>query len=340
MRKDEDMGKLLSKEEIALLFQKLKRTYDLYGPKRFVGDGCFSDTDTIRYGLLENWEDLVWDQKSDYSFKEILFPISETILYFTEDEMKVPDEKERRNLVFLRSCDMHALKRLDEIYLRNGAEDFYYKRMRENTDFILMGCDQSFTSCFCVSMGSNHYDNTLAIFPQGEGAYLKIDAEGWSELLKNLGQEADQEIPYVKENQQKVEIPKKLPDGIQNDPLWEEYTSRCIGCGRCNFVCPTCTCFTMQDIFYKDNPKTGERRRVWASCQVDGYTDMAGGIQFRKTQGDRMRFKVLHKINDFNKRFGYQMCIGCGRCEDVCPEYISYIECVRKLKEKEDEANV
>ena len=97
---------------------------------------------------------------------------------------------------------------------------------------------------------------------------------------------------------------------------------------------------TMQDIFYRDNEKAGERRRVWASCQVDGYTDMAGGISFRKTQGDRFRFKVMHKIYDYEKRFGYPMCVGCGRCDDVCPEYISYSNCINRLaKEKKPMKN-
>ena len=94
----------------------------------------------------------------------------------------------------------------------------------------------------------------------------------------------------------------------------------------------------MQDIFYRDNPKAGERRRVWASCQVDGYTDIAGGISFRKKQGDRFRFKVMHKIYDYEKRFGYPMCVGCGRCDNICPEYISYSNCVNRLAKEEEEA--
>ena len=122
------------------------------------------------------------------------------------------------------------------------------------------------------------------------------------------------------------------------DEIWQEYGARCIKCGRCNFVCPTCTCFTMQDIFYRDNANVGERRRVWASCQIDGYTEMAGGHGFRKSQGDRMRFKVMHKIYDFEKRFGYPMCVGCGRCDDVCPEYISYSNCVNRLAKEESES--
>ena len=92
------------------------------------------------------------------------------------------------------------------------------------------------------------------------------------------------------------------------------------------------------DIFYKDNAKVGERRRVWASCQIDGYTDMAGGHGFRQSNADRMRFKVMHKIYDYEKRFGYPMCVGCGRCDDVCPEYISYSNLVNRLAKEESKA--
>ena len=34
------------------------------------------------------------------------------------------------------------------------------------------------------------------------------------------------------------------------------------------------------------------------------------------------------------------MCVGCGRCDDVCPEYISFSHCLNRLsdamKEVED----
>jgi len=53
-----------------------------------------------------------------------------------------------------------------------------------------------------------------------------------------------------------------------------------------------------------------------------------------------MRFKVMHKALDFKQRAGYQMCVGCGRCDDVCPEYISFSHCLNRLsdamKEVED----
>ena len=146
------------------------------------------------------------------------------------------------------------------------------------------------------------------------------------------GEICDFEVDYVKENIINLEVPENIDIvELSKHTMWDEYDTRCIACGKCNFVCPTCTCFTMQDIYYKENENVGERRRVWASCQVDGYTDMAGGHSFRKKQGERMRYKVMHKIHDFNKRFGYQMCVGCGRCDDACPQYISLSECIEKV---------
>jgi anaerobic sulfite reductase subunit A len=89
----------------------------------------------------------------------------------------------------------------------------------------------------------------------------------------------------------------------------------------------------MQDLFYSENGKAGERRRVLASCMVDGFTDVAGGGSYRKKNGDRMRFKVMHKVYDYKKREGYHMCVGCGRCDDICPEYISFSNIINKLED-------
>ena len=328
------MGNLFNIKTASCLLEKLQKEYDVYGPKRFPGDGCFSDTVTVRYGILNSLEELVWDMKSDYSFKETLLPISDTIMYFTESSTKLPEPKKKR-LIFLRSCELHALKRLDEIYLRNGAVDYYYQEARKNAKFILMGCEHSFESCFCVSMGTNQSDGYDAyIHPEKDGFYLEFKDDELKKSAQGLSApQKDSKIQYVSENEEKVCLPVHLPEDIGLHEMWQEYAGRCIGCGRCNFVCPTCTCFTMQDIFYRDNENAGERRRVWASCQVDGYSDIAGGIRFRKDQGERMRFKVLHKVYNYKNRFGYHMCVGCGRCENVCPEYISYIHCLHKLSE-------
>ena len=329
------MGYQLSKEKANGIFRQWAEKYDIFAPVLMEGEGCFSDTDIIRYEKVDSLDDIEWNKKSDYSFKEVLLAINETLFYFTEDQTTIPKGPEKDILIFLRACDLHAVKRLDDIYLNNKFEDYYYARIREKARFVLMGCETTCTSGFCVSMGTNKADNY--------DAYIKVDGDKvmmdvkWEDLVIRMeGTESVEVTPdYVTENKEKVTLPKNLSNDSFSNPIWKEYGDRCIKCGRCNFVCPTCTCFTMQDIFYKDNAKVGERRRVWASCQIDGYTDMAGGHGFRQSQGDRMRFKVMHKIYDFEKRFGYPMCVGCGRCDDVCPEYISYSNCVNRLAKEE-----
>lgn len=332
------MGYQMSGNDAEALFCSWTKKYDVFAPMLFEGEGCFSDTDIIRYGTPKSLSDIVWDRKSDYSFKEILLKIHEVLFYFTEDQTMVPKGPDKDILIFLRACDLHAVKRLDEIYLNNGYEDFYYRRVRERAKFILMGCDTTCGSGFCVSMGTNRAENYAAyIKPEGETVSFDVKDNALESEIRDMANVRTVEVEpvYVTENKEKVTLPKMLSNESFTKEIWKEYGERCIGCGRCNFVCPTCTCFTMQDIFYKENPKAGERRRVWASCQTDGYTSIAGGHEYRREQSDRMRFKVMHKIYDYEKRFGYPMCVGCGRCDDVCPEYISYSNCVNRLAKEE-----
>lgn len=333
------MGYSISLENSDALFQSLSDKYDIYAPKVFEGEGCFSDTDSLRYGKVTSFDEIEMERKSEYSFKEVLIPVRETLFYYAENQTIVPEEDQKGAIIFVRSCDLHAIKRLDQIYLKNGASDFYYERRREKVKFALIGCEETCKSGFCVSMGTNQtdaYDFSFKMTADGILVDCKDETlAGYFDALKS----ADQEVTpdFVTSNEEVVTLPKNLSNESFTDELWQEYGSRCINCGRCNFVCPTCTCFTMQDIFYKDNQNAGERRRVWASCQIEGYTDMAGGHSFRKTNADKMRFKVMHKIYDYEKRFGYPMCVGCGRCDDVCPEYISYSNLVNKLAKKEAE---
>ncbi|WP_252231829.1 anaerobic sulfite reductase subunit AsrA [Clostridium sp. ZBS15] len=326
------MGYKLNKTDVNNIFDNLSREYDIYAPKLFLGEGTYSDTDRIRYGKVENIDEIVFDKKAEYSSKEILLPISETLFFFTEDEIKEAKTSKKGAIVFLRSCDLHAIKRMDDIYLKNGHEDFYYKRLREKTKFILIGCEKSFEKCFCVSMETNKTDEYAAYLKViGDEVYIDTKEEEFIKLF-SIGENVEVKPDFVSENNKKVSVPENLSLDIINSKMWEDYSTRCIACGRCNFVCPTCTCFTMQDIFYTDNGKAGERRRVWASCQVDGFTEMAGGHTFRADKGQRMRFKVMHKVYDYKKKWGYHMCVGCGRCDDICPEYISFSNCVNKLE--------
>jgi anaerobic sulfite reductase subunit A len=327
------MGYQISTAGMDAVLKKISEKYCIYAPKRFEGGGAFSDTDCIRYGEIKSVNEIVFDEKSRFSFKEILTPISQTMFYFTEHQMIEPEFPKKGAVVFLRSCDLHAVKRLDQVYLHNGSPDYYYSRTRGNLKFVLIGCKECFDSCFCVDMGTNISTNYDMSIDQADNGYL-VDSrcDEFTSLLQDNAETSLKVEPcHVTETKTHVSIPEDLDISVMKSSMWDEYSKRCINCGRCNFSCPTCTCFTVQDIFYKENPKTGERRRVTASCMVDGFTDVAGGGSYRKDNGQRMRFKVLHKVLDFKQRNGFQMCVGCGRCDDVCPEYISFSHIINRL---------
>ena len=119
---------------------------------------------------------------------------------------------EQELLIFLRSCDLHAVRRLDEIYLRNGFEDIYYKKFREKAKFIVMGCETSFNSCFCVDMKTNQTDEYDAyIHLEADQVAFKIKDE---QLLKDsdLKDMSTHEVTpkFVTENSVHVDIPEKI----------------------------------------------------------------------------------------------------------------------------------
>ena len=329
------MGYLLSKDSFADVMAELGKTYRLFAPVVKEGEGRFKDTDVIRYDFITSADELELEKKSDYAFKEFMLPMSETLFYFTEDHVKEADIDQKPVIVFLRSCDMHAVKRLDHMYLENGSEeDWFYRRRRDLVKFALIGCGHSYEDCFCVDMNSNKTEDGYVFsvdFVDGQYRCDVPDSEMDDLFAAADSEKADVTPQFVTENEVHVNVPESIPNSIYNSDVWDEYSVRCVNCGRCNLVCPTCTCFTMQDVFYTDNGRVGERRRVSASCMIDGYTNVAGGGQYRRTNGERMRFKVLHKIHDYRKRNGYDMCVGCGRCDMVCPEYISFSACINKV---------
>ena len=314
------MGYKVSFDEANQIFAKLNSEYEIWAPKRFPGKGRYSDTDIIRYDKVKTVEEIVFDEKSDFPAKEVLSPITEPLI-----------------IIFMRPCDIAAQQRQERIYLGNGGfNDMYYERMHEKVKIVMMQCDLDDDTCFCVSMGTNKTDNySLAVVCQDGALKVEVKDEAFAPYFE--GKTADDYTPsFPTENKTKVTMPeipnKEVLTKLKNHPMWEEYNKRCISCGSCTVACSTCTCFTTTDIAYNENGSVGERRRTTASCQIEGFTDMAGGHSFRNTAGDRMRYKVLHKFHDYKERFkDYHMCVGCGRCISRCQEFISITATVDKM---------
>ena len=325
-------------DRMANVFARLKENYRLFAPKRFPKRGP-KGTNLIRYGEISDFSEIVYKEKSHFSPKEVFYPVSQTMFYFKGDQctQKEPED-EKDILLFARPCDINAIRRLDNIFLNNGQPDLYYSRMREKLHIILLECREGFDNCFCVSMNSNVADEYSAAFRIDDiCALVEVRDETF---LPYFADEVPIEFTpnFVKENKRVAHLPKvdreKLGE-ICKLEYWDRYDEICIGCGGCNTVCPTCSCFDTVDVIYDETSLDGERRRVWSSCMLADFTRTAGGGMARKTPGANMRFKVLHKVFDYNQRFGgtEHMCVGCGRCIDRCPKEIDYLDTLNGLAE-------
>lgn len=332
------MSYKLKLQEVNDLFNELKKEYIIYAPKRFEKQGRYSDTDIIKYDEINSVEEIVFKEKSTYPAKEVITPISQTLYYFIENEFRESNMKSQKKiLIFARPCDINAQKRQDNIYLKNGNfEDIFYKRVRDKVKFICMECTEGWDTCFCVSMNSNTVDDySLAVRFNDDNLLFNLKDDSFSKYFEDKKKD-EFELQFIKENKIKVEIPEidniEILNKLKTHKMWEEYNKRCIQCGSCTIACSTCTCFTTTDIVHDAESNIGERKRIQASCHVDGFDEMAGGHVFRKTAGDKMRYKVMHKIHDYKAEFGNEhMCVGCGRCTDRCPENISITATINKV---------
>lgn len=140
-------------------------------------------------------------------------------------------------IVFLRACDLHAVKRLDQMYLGNGPVDTFYARIRNRVRFALIGCTQSFASCFCVQMGANVAPEgwLFSLETSGDDFLCAVADESVKAAFAGAASaEKDVTPSHVTNNEVHVRTSSSVLASIYKDPLWDEYTNRCI---RCDDVC-------------------------------------------------------------------------------------------------------
>ena len=329
----------LSKVESDELFSRLKKDYMIFAPKVFKGEGRYSDLDSIRYGEVSSFDEIEFERKSHYSAKEVLLPINHiTEVKYNGQSMKIDNDNKKR-LIILRSCDVHAIKRIDNKFLN----DEYYRARRENVKFMVMECPKAFDTCFCVTMGTNETeDYSLGIRFLEDGILIKNKDNDFDRYFDDSAKKYEFAMRFAKENQTKVNIPdmkewdRETLLKAKSLKLWDEYKKRCIGCGSCNMSCPTCTCLTTNEI---ENENTGvvEIRRIWSGCQLVKSSAFEGGKKLSEIVPTRIRQRVFDKFYmpklETSKE---QICVGCGRCTDNCPRLINFSTTVNKFSEELD----
>jgi sulfhydrogenase subunit beta (sulfur reductase) len=280
--------------------------------------------------------------------KKLFSRPSEVMFRFSRDGFVAPEELAtvHRRVVFgVHACDLHALRILDRTFL-HGQPDPYYAQRRESTALLGLSCAPD-EHCFCNSFGtgftSDGYDLFFTAVPGG--FFVQIGTTRGNDLVL-MAQEFFAPIGpadlveyrrYLKEHHGKFarEIATSALPGIleleRDSELWRAAADRCLGCGSCSMVCPTCYCFSVADRLDL-NLAGGERVRTWDSCLFKEYATVAGGHNFRGGRDARLRQRLFHKFVDFPERFERYACVGCGRCTVACPAAVDFVTLVNDLR--------
>lgn len=327
------MGYRVSKERMNEILLDLSKKYQIFAP-------CLdAQKKRVRYAAIRNVGQVIYDRQSDFSPKMAFYPVSQVMFYFREDGVEESELTDDRDiLIFARACDINAIRRQDNLFLKNGgAEDFFYKRMRGRMKYVLMECTESYENCFCVSVGSNVADEYALAVRFADELLIEVKDPDFAPYFEEE-EDAEFSIRFIQENKKKLQIPeinRENLKAVSDLPYWSKFDDKCIACGGCNTVCGTCACFDTVDVIYTEGSNEGERRRVWSGCMLENFTETAGGARARKTKGANMRFKVFHKFYDYKDRFGGEhMCVGCGRCDIRCPKEISFFDTVCELHDE------
>lgn len=245
------------------------------------------------------------------------------------------------------ACDAAALTYVDAVYSNVEPVDALYFKRREHTLIVGLFCHNPAWSCFCTELGD------FLTNPSGMEAYFtdigdKLYAEALSpkgeELLVEQFQTASEADAQAVESVRQKAL-SRLPSSADHasaaksydweHSLWVKLAQKCLGCGICSYLCPTCHCFDIQEHAMGNR---GSRFRCWDTCQFEKFTLMGAGHNPRPTRKERTRQRVFHKFRYSIERYGMLGCVGCGRCIAACPVNIDIRRVVDELEREPKEA--
>lgn len=337
---------VIAKQDFNAFINALSGSYRIIGPTQIDG--------VVRYAPVKSPQDLKLEQgNTRLPPKAIFFPQTEPLFYFDENAkiVDMPDGRTGSNrslnlIVGLRPCDAHAISLLDRVFCENEPRDPYYAQRRNATRIFTMVCSQAQPTCFCTAVGCGPDAATGSdVLCYGlDGRYLlKAQSRAGDEIMdavsdlvslvtKNDIEEARAMVAKVtstiKNDISIYEMQTKLENF--NSSCWECLYDKCLGCGICTYLCPTCHCFDISDEVVRSN---GRRVRAWDSCQFPLFTLHASGHNPRPSRKERVRQRIMHKFNYARKYYDLLFCVGCGRCILHCPVNMDIRKIIQQIAE-------
>jgi len=294
----------------------------------------------------QHWFDWV---STPQGIKPLLFKPRETLWRATRDatgtiHFKDPDSNvEKIAVIGVRSCDLAALKLQDQHFLSvEHTPDPFYAERRRNLFLVAINCTRAADTCFCVSSGDGPKCNApnraqifdIAMTELDSGFVITTGSTPGQHIIDQLTlNSADEaqlnEAAQREANatlQQRAVPSQNMRDtlfGALDHPQWDEIASRCLSCGNCTAVCPSCFCYSEKSEPQLDG-SSSEQRREWDSCFTQGHSYMHGTTVRHDTKL-RYRQWLTHKFAGWHDQYGRSGCSGCGRCITWCPPGIDII---------------
>lgn len=323
--------RILHKDHVPDLVRGLATEYEVIGP--------VAKEDKFVFAPLADVSQLRLDYDTTLlPPKRWFLPNEECLLQFDLVDESVTSEgivAPPRVLFGLHACDVHALQLLDKVFL-TGTVDPYYEARRAATVVIGVSCTPD-GECFCNAFDADEVHRGFDMFLTdiGDRYYVSLGSVRGAEILDRYVETSQVSAEDVAEFQRVSRVFEEsftldvdatqlpvLMDAKYDDPIWDEFGEKCLSCGACSMVCPTCYCFDVVDRISPDG-KSGERVRTWDSCQFRDFAAVAHGQNFRGTRASRVRYRYYHKQLGHLTKYKRVLCVGCGRCARACPTGIT-----------------
>ncbi len=343
--------KVIHKEEFTAFVDTLVRANRSYGPKQV--DTAANGDPVYQYKEVSTADEIAFDYTATYSSaKHLLLPFREELSRFrfsdSDWQQEIDYEVEPKVLIGLRPCDISALNILDDVLLNGKFPSPYYLAHRKNT--FIIGMDHlPLPDCFCKSLNHHTVSTGFNLFCSdiGDKYYLSINSSKAYTYLKEFAIED----PSPEDDCRLIERRKLIKQSFRTDvevtglpsfldiefdsPIWDKWGDKCLNCGTCAMVCPTCYCYDTTETIDTSLNSASREKRLY-SCNIVDFAEVAGGHNFRPKNGDRLKYRYYHHYRGFAENANQQICVGCNRCGRACLAGINPKDVINDLRmEKE-----